>query len=235
MRRWVLFITLTWIQLSAAGLSAEQIIQWNEADKFYGQTVTVEGTIVATHNSGKACFLNFHQDYKRYFTAVIFASAFDQFPPSPETFYSGKTVQITGVVKEYKGKPEIILERPSQIKIVREPNEVRTINQVVSWEEAHLYYGKTVTVEGEVVAVYNSGKACFLNFHRNWKKYFTGVIFASDFHKFSPAPEIKYKDKKVRITGAVKEYQGKPEIIVDDPSQIEILNSYHVTFNVSYF
>ena len=81
-----------------------------------------------------------------------------------------------------------------------------------------------MTIEGKVVATYNSGKACFLNFHRNWKKYFTGIIFASDFHKFSPAPEVKYKNKKVRITGLVKEYQGKPEIIVNDPSQIEILN-----------
>jgi DNA/RNA endonuclease YhcR with UshA esterase domain len=224
MKRWIMFITLVWIQLSGGVLSAEQIVQWNEADKYYGQTVTVEGTIVATHNSGKACFLNFHQDYKRHFTAVIFASVFDQFPPSPENYYHRKTVQVTGLVKEYKGKPEIILERPSQIKIIGESRELETTNQVVSWKEAHLYYGKTITVEGEVVAAYNSGKACFLNFHRNWKKYFTGIIFASNFHKFSPAPEVKYKNKKVRITGLVKEYQGKPEIIVNDPSQIEILN-----------
>jgi DNA/RNA endonuclease YhcR with UshA esterase domain len=224
MKRWITVITLVWIQLSYTVLSAEQIVQWNEADKYYGQTVTVEGTIVATHNSGKACFLNFHPDYKRYFTAVIFASAFDRFPPSPENYYHGKTVQVTGVVKEYKGKPEIILEQPSQIKIIGGAREVETTNQVVSWKDAHLYYGKTVTIEGEVVAAYNSSKACFLNFHHNWKKYFTGVIFASDFHKFSPPPEVKYKNKTVRITGRVKEYQGKPEIIVDDPSQIEVLD-----------
>jgi len=64
-----------------------QIIPWQDAAKHYGEYATVEGTIVVTHNSGKACFLNFHPDYKRYFTAVIFASAFSRFPANPENYY----------------------------------------------------------------------------------------------------------------------------------------------------
>lgn len=95
-----------------------QIISWQDAAKHYGQYLTVEGTIVATHNSGKACFLNFHPDYKRYFTAVIFASAFPRFPANPERHYYGKKVRVTGFIKEYQGKPEIILNDPSQIEIL---------------------------------------------------------------------------------------------------------------------
>ena len=38
--------------------NANTIIRWDEAQKYYGQTVTVEGKIVATYNSGRACFLN---------------------------------------------------------------------------------------------------------------------------------------------------------------------------------
>src|SRR2546425_3779425 len=38
---------------------AQEIIPWNEAGKYYGQFKTVEGTIVATKNTGKVCFLNF--------------------------------------------------------------------------------------------------------------------------------------------------------------------------------
>lgn len=94
-----------------------QVISWQDAAKHYGKYATVEGTIVATHNSGKACFLNFHPDYKRYFTAVIFASAFSSFPANPENYYYGKKVRISGYIKEYKGKPEIILNNPSQIEI----------------------------------------------------------------------------------------------------------------------
>ena len=86
-----------------------QIIQWNEAHNYYGQHVTVAGKIVSTYNSGKGCFLNFHPDYKRYFTAVIFKSAFDRFPANPEDFYYGKKVHITGTIQKYEGKPEIIV------------------------------------------------------------------------------------------------------------------------------
>ena len=47
-----------------ANVFAQQVVPWTEADRFYGKTVTIKGTIVNTYNSGKACFLNFHPDYK---------------------------------------------------------------------------------------------------------------------------------------------------------------------------
>ena len=96
-----------------------QIISWQDAAKHYGEYATVEGTIVVTHNSGTACFLNFHPDYKRYFTAVIFASAFSRFPANPENYYYGKKVRVSGYIKGHKGKPEIILNDPSQIEILK--------------------------------------------------------------------------------------------------------------------
>jgi len=96
-----------------------KVISWQDAAKHYGEYVTVEGTIVTTHNSGKACFLNFHPNYKRYLTVVIFASAFPRFPAKPENYYHGKKVRVSGYIKEYKGKPEIILNDPSQIEILK--------------------------------------------------------------------------------------------------------------------
>ncbi|MBA7483923.1 hypothetical protein ES707_19440 [subsurface metagenome] len=96
--------------------------------------------------------------------------------------------------------------------------------KVISWRDAHEYYGEKVIVEGSIVATFNSGKACFLNFHKNWKKYFTAVIFHSNFGKFPKQPEVYYKDKKVQITGKIKEYEGKPEIILKHPSQIKIID-----------
>jgi DNA/RNA endonuclease YhcR with UshA esterase domain len=109
--------------------------------------------------------------------------------------------------------------------IKQERTEIKKESEeVISWKDAASYYGEYKTVEGTIVATYNSGKACFLNFHSNWKKYFTAVIFRSDFHKFPDNPEQYYDGKKVRITGKIKEYQGKPEIILKSPSQIEILD-----------
>jgi len=93
-------------------------------------------------------------------------------------------------------------------------NTQAVTQEIISWKDAHKYYGEYVTVEGWIVDTYNSGKACFLNFHENYKKYFTAVIFQSDFYKFPDSLEDHYYNKKVHVTGIVKEYQGKPEIIL---------------------
>ena len=160
MKRIFIFV-IACLLLQAATLHAKIIVQWDEAHNYYGQHLTVKGRIVSTYNSGKACFLNFHPDYKKYFTAVIFSSDFGQFPPNPEDYYYGKEVEVTGVIKEYKGKPEIILKTTSQIKIIGNHQSVSKIPKIVSWKEADQYYEKYITIEGQVVATYNSGKACF--------------------------------------------------------------------------
>lgn len=101
------------------GSSDEGVISWQDAAQYYGQVKTVEGTVVDTHNSGKAVFLNFHPDWKTYFTAVIFASDFKKFPQPPEDYYLNKEVRVRGLIKEYQGKPEIIVENPSQIEVAK--------------------------------------------------------------------------------------------------------------------
>ncbi len=93
-------------------------ISWRAADQYYGQVTTVEGVIVASNNTGKVCFLNFHEDWREYFTAVIFASDFAAFPPNPEDYYLNRRVRVHGLIKEYKGKPEIILKSASQIEVI---------------------------------------------------------------------------------------------------------------------
>jgi len=94
------------------------IVAWEDAGQYVGKQVTVEGKIVLSKNTGKVCYLNFHPNYKKYLTAVIFASDLPKFPMNPDKFYLNKTVKITGVIKEYQGRPEIILNSPSQISIV---------------------------------------------------------------------------------------------------------------------
>jgi micrococcal nuclease len=47
------------------------------------------------------------------------------------------------------------------------------------------------------------------------------VIFGPDRSKFPDAPELYYKNKKICVTGTIKQYKGVPEIIVTDPSQIK--------------
>jgi micrococcal nuclease len=93
------------------------VITWAEAENYNNQYVIIEGTIVDAYNSGIVCFLNFHTD-DQYFTAVIFACDFPEFSYPPDTYYLGKKVHIIGIIKEYKGSPEIIVKTPDQIKIL---------------------------------------------------------------------------------------------------------------------
>ncbi len=95
-----------------------KIISWKKANKHYGEFVIVKGKIVKTYNSGKICYLNFSFDWKNNLTAIIFSSDFDKFPPNPEKFYFFKNVEIRGVIKKYKNRPEIILKQPFQIRII---------------------------------------------------------------------------------------------------------------------
>ncbi len=95
----------------------------------------------------------------------------------------------------------------------------------INWKESYKFIGEYVETEGEIVSSYNNGRVCFLNFHKDYKKYLTLVIFASDFKKFSDKPEKYYLGKKVKVEGRIKEYQGRPEIIIKTPDQIKIINS----------
>jgi hypothetical protein len=94
---------------------------------------------------------------------------------------------------------------------------------VISWTDASKYVGKTKTVEGTIVRTFRSStNTIFLNFHDPYQGYFCGVIFASDLSSFQFKPEDFYRGKEVRISGLIKLYQGSPEIIVENPSQIEV-------------
>ncbi|MCP4576938.1 MAG: hypothetical protein GY846_11710, partial [Deltaproteobacteria bacterium] len=99
--------------------NAGQTISWESAGKYIGKRVTVQGTIIRSYNSGKACFLNFHGNFTRYMSLTIFETALRKFPFRPEKYYLNKTVRVRGKIKRYKGRPEIIVESPKQIEVVK--------------------------------------------------------------------------------------------------------------------
>ncbi|RKY35710.1 MAG: nuclease [Candidatus Duberdicusella sinuisediminis] len=99
---------------------AYQVIKPEEAKNFIGQIRTIRGRVLSTYNSGKAIFLNFGKDYKKDFTAVIFRNSFNYFYQkgiTPEVFYRGKVVEVTGRIREYNG-PEIIVNSPLEIEVI---------------------------------------------------------------------------------------------------------------------
>jgi DNA/RNA endonuclease YhcR with UshA esterase domain len=265
----------------------DDVISWTDAAKFVGTEMIIEGTIVQTHNSGKAVFLNFAEDYQGTFSVVVFPEDWHKFPAPPETLFYGRRVRAQGLIEDYQGAPEIVVRDPWQIEVAltlgqeedcecgtplaiqvvvtaspsatkelasssesavptagvtvhpsvtEEPapsseSAVPTAGvavpsptiEVVNWQNAAAFAGKTVTVEGRIIATYNSGRVVFLNFDEDYQRTFKVVIFPDAWPLFPQAPEDMYQGQSVRVTGYVKMYQEAPEIIVETPDAIQIL------------
>jgi len=94
----------------------------------------------------------------------------------------------------------------------------------VSSRDAAAHVGETVSVRGRVVAVFTSRNYnVFLNFDRPYpNQTFQGVIFRAATAAFGNPRQ--YEGQEVVVTGRIKLYNGKPEIILDSPSQIRFAN-----------
>lgn len=99
----------------AASIIAQSSYTAAEAAKHVGETATITDKVDGVHQSGKGnIFLNMGGKYpNQAFTAFIPSSSAAQFS-NPQQ-YEGRTVSVSGKISLYKGKPEIIVNSPSQI------------------------------------------------------------------------------------------------------------------------
>jgi DNA/RNA endonuclease YhcR with UshA esterase domain len=86
-----------------------------EAAKHVGETATVTDRVDGVHQSAKGhIFLNMGGKYpNQTFTAFIPSASAAQFPQPRQ--YEGRTVAVSGKITLYHGKPEIVVNSPSQI------------------------------------------------------------------------------------------------------------------------
>ncbi len=93
-------------------------IKTSEAENYIGKIEIVEGFANQVyHARGGTCFIDMDGDYlNNVFAAVIFKSDLKKFKDIDE--YEGKEVEVKGTIKEYGGKPEIVLRSVKQIKII---------------------------------------------------------------------------------------------------------------------
>lgn len=88
-----------------------------EAKSHIGSKATVTGTVAEIHKTASVVGLNFDKPYpENVFGAVIFARSTNQFPEVDKL--KGKTVEVTGTIKDYRNRAEIILESTNQLKVI---------------------------------------------------------------------------------------------------------------------
>ena len=88
------------------------------------------------------------------------------------------------------------------------------------------HIGETATVCGQVASTHyaanSRGTPTFINLDKpHPAQIFTVLIFGDDRPKFGN-PEVLYRNKRICVTGKIKSYNGVPEIVAYDPSQITV-------------
>lgn len=99
-----------------------------------------------------------------------------------------------------------------------------TAAATLSPQEASQHVGQTATVCGSVTtASYRSNlpfQPTFLNFGEPYPHQLaTIVILGNDRAKFG-APEADFNGKRICVTGFIRLFGGKPQIVVTEPNQI---------------
>ena len=101
-----------------------------------------------------------------------------------------------------------------------------SFSQTVPLDSVKFYEGKTITVCAKVIDTYVSkheDATTFINFGNPYPhSTFTVVIFAKDLENFKYTPSEFLKGKNICITGKVKLFEKKPEIIINSPEQIKV-------------
>ena len=95
---------------------------------------------------------------------------------------------------------------------------------LIDAKDAMNYVGKNVTVCSRIYGVRSTDKITQINVDAPFPNSpLTVIIFASSYSKFSIPLTDFYKNKNVCVTGKIELYNGKAQIIVDNPERIKIL------------
>jgi micrococcal nuclease len=99
--------------------------------------------------------------------------------------------------------------------------------ETITPEDAAKFIGQQKTVCGKVASTHfaskSKGQPTFINLDKPYpNQVFTVLIWGSDRGKFEKPPETLYSGKEICVTGMIQTYQGRPEIVVKEPSQIRV-------------
>ena len=113
----VIFVLMSFVAFAQSNVPEITVA---EAKDHEGEKVTLCGEIKETYYNAKAkgepTMLNFGDAYpKQTFSCLIWKDDLANFSYKPATYLKGKQVCVTGVIKIYKGKPEMEIHTQDQV------------------------------------------------------------------------------------------------------------------------
>ena len=106
------------ILLCSASLFADDCVSYKDAAQLIGRTGCVSGKVEhVAHSQTGNTYLDFCADYRNCsFSAAVLHRASSKVGDLEEL--EGRTIELRGAVRDYKGKPEILITDRSQITVL---------------------------------------------------------------------------------------------------------------------
>ena len=112
-----IFIIAAITLLSASLVLAQSIIPAKNTAKYFGHKIKVCDKVYGSSHTSDGTLLYLGEEQpKQLLTIIIKASNLAKFKGHPDIDFKGKDICVTGVVINDKGKPEIIVTEPKQIR-----------------------------------------------------------------------------------------------------------------------
>lgn len=105
--------------LSAGYIAQSQtMVLAKDAAQYIGKTVTICDSVYSTKALDKLTLINLGGAFpKELVTVVINKEDLGKFTSEPSSMYIGNNICVTGLVTEFKGKPQIVITDPKQIVV----------------------------------------------------------------------------------------------------------------------
>ncbi len=109
----ILPLTLGILRTAAADVSVSPSV----AGLFVGEEKIVEGTVIAAERETNVVHLQLGKAPQQMLVSLVMG-LLNSFPAAPEDYYRGKTIRVSGVIRSFRGTPEMIIHDPADIQIV---------------------------------------------------------------------------------------------------------------------
>ena len=102
---------------ATAQLNLPSMIGTAQATNYYDEEMVVTGRVAQVSSRPTVSFINLDKPGPQSpFTAVIFQSNLGAFGDLNQ--YTNHVVSVSGTITEYRGRPEIVLDKPDEIKVM---------------------------------------------------------------------------------------------------------------------
>lgn len=97
----------------------ENKISTSEAKNNIGRIRMIEAEVIDTHLTEKLLILKFKNSFKVVMYKNNIPTGLKDMIRSPNEYFKGRIIKVYGIIKEYKGHPEIVLHDISQLEVVK--------------------------------------------------------------------------------------------------------------------